>query len=100
MNVFPIPIDSMVGCTNSLTKWVLSKLFVLGENPLLSILVHVISQMFVYNGEEGRAHLNLHSGLPHSPCICWWGAHIADSEAVGTSILVMKDKHLKNSVFK
>lgn len=48
----------------------LFKLYVLGENPLLFILVHVKPQMFVYSAEEGRAHLNLDSGLPHSPFIC------------------------------
>lgn len=55
----------MFGFTNGLTKCASSKLFALEENPFLYILVNVIPKAFMYNGQEGRAHLNLDSGLPH-----------------------------------
>lgn len=99
---FQTPETNWLAYTKSLTKCVSSELFTLKKTPLLCILVHVIPQGLICNGEEGRAHLNLDSGLL---CAQWVitilillvGAGKRDSTAVGKSALVMGDKNLKES---
>lgn len=75
----------------------ISELFTQEENPLFRIFVRVMSQVLLYNGKEGRDHLNLDSGLPHaqgaipniSPLLV--PAGIMGSTVVGSSDLVMGD---------
>lgn len=72
------PDTTWLACSNGLIKCASSELFTLENNPFLCILVHVTLQVSVYNREEGRAHLNLDSGLSHAQqevpfsLPCWW----------------------------
>lgn len=89
----------------TLSKCVSSELFSLKKTPLLCILLCVIPQGLICNGEEGRAHLNLDSELPCAQraipvlILLLVGAGMIVSTTVGTSALVMGDKSL-NPVLK
>lgn len=104
-NVIQTPETNWLAYTNSLTKCVSSELFTLKKTPLLCILLCVIPQGLICNGEEGRAHQNLDSGLPCAHraipilILLLVGAGIIVSTTVGTSALVMGDKNL-NPVLK
>ena len=64
-SVFQAPEATCLACTDCLSKCASSELFALEDNPVLCVLVCVILQMFIYNGEEHRANLNVDSG-PHN----------------------------------
>lgn len=88
-------LDFLLVCTNGLTKCAFSQALALKETtPVRSHVCHTVS-VYIYNGEEGNAYLNL--GIPsvHSslPLLVWAG--IPGSAMVGTSALIMGYKKLK-----
>ena len=64
-SAFQAPEATCLACTDCLSKCASSELFALEDNPLLCVLVCVILQVYIYNGEEGRAHLNVDFGPPN-----------------------------------
>ncbi|XP_014404410.1 PREDICTED: endogenous retrovirus group S71 member 1 Env polyprotein-like [Myotis brandtii] len=97
---YQAPEQTWFACTNGLTKCASSELFKEDKEPLLCVLVYILPQVFIYNGNEGRAHI--YSGLSPNrykrapvlvPLLLSLG--VVGSTAVGASALIKGDINLK-----
>lgn len=66
-----------LACADCLSKCASSELLALEDKPLLCVLVYTILQLFIYSGEESRAHLNR-----------FWSLHVSQVVLILSPFLV------------